>query len=101
MVSIHLKDIKAALGMLSAIYGDSSRMMRAKKAKLVALGKLPKPGSKVASHFALQIDWYLQMEVLIEGLQKLAHGPGDDRHVDGRHQKEDEDVPQVHQGQEV
>ena len=30
------------------------------------------PGSKASSHYALQIDWYLQMEALIESLQKLA-----------------------------
>ena len=69
---VQTKDIDVALGMLSTVYGNFSRMIRAKKLKLVTLGKLPKPGSKIVAHLVIQIDWYLQLEVLIECLQKLA-----------------------------
>ena len=72
MISEGLKDIDNALRMLSTVYGNSTTMMKAKKAKLVSLGKLPKPGSKAAPHLRTQVEWYLQMEVLIESLQKLA-----------------------------
>ena len=68
MVSANIKDIEVAFGMFPTVFGDSARMLLAKKVKLVTLGKLPKPGSKVPSHYALRIDWCLQMEVLIKDL---------------------------------
>ena len=72
MMSANITDLEVAVEMFSTVFGDSARMLRARKAKLITLGKFPKIGSKVPSYYAYQIDWYLQMEVLIEGLQKLA-----------------------------
>ena len=66
-----LTDITKAFSNLSALYGNASRMMDNKKEKLSTMGKFPKPGSKAAPHLKSQLNWLLQLEILITELVDL------------------------------
>ena len=68
----NLEDIEQAFQLLKAIYGDPSRVMKAKKAKLMALGNFPKPGSKQPSHLKMQVEWLVSMELLLKEVFHLS-----------------------------
>ena len=63
---------RQTLKLLKAIYGDPSRVMKAKKAKLMALGNFPKPGSKQPSHLKMQVEWLVSMELLLKEVFHLS-----------------------------
>ena len=69
-----LEDIEGAFKILKtdAGYGDSSRMMTFKKDKLLNMGKYPKPGSLSPSHLKQQIDWLMQLDLLLGEISDLA-----------------------------
>ena len=54
------------------MYGDPSRLVHARKSKLIALGTLPKPKSKYPNHVKQQIEWLLEFEILLNDLFELA-----------------------------
>ena len=67
----NLEDIEQAFQLLKAIYGDPSRVMKAKKAKLMSLGNFPKPGSKQPSHLKMQLEWLMSLELLLKEVFQL------------------------------
>ena len=56
---------------LGEMYGDASRVMKSKKAKLLAMGIYPKPGSKSPQHLKKQLQWLMDMEILMRDIIKL------------------------------
>ena len=64
----NLEDVDQGFQLLKALYGDPSRVMKAKKAKLKAMGNFPKPGSKQPSHLKMQVDSAFQS--ILQNLQK-------------------------------
>ena len=63
---------KHAFAILSHLYGDPSRLARARKNKLILLGMFPYPGSKSPSHVRQQMEWLLSAKLLIKDLMELA-----------------------------
>ena len=72
LVPENTKEIETALGTLDGMYGDVSRVMNAKMDQLKNLGKFPKPGSKTAPHLRAQIQWLLEIELLLGELVQLS-----------------------------
>ena len=72
LVPENLDNVDAAFSTLRSLYGDPSRMMKHKKDKLMALGQYPKPGSKAQSHIKMQLDWLMQLELLLKDVFELA-----------------------------
>ena len=66
IVPENLEDVEQGFQLLKSLYGDPSRVMKAKKGKLMALGNFPKPGSKQPSHLKMQLEWLLSMELLLK-----------------------------------
>ena len=56
---------------LKEMYGDASRVMKTKKAKLLAMGIYPKPGSKSPQHLKKQLQWLMDMEILMRDIIQL------------------------------
>ena len=65
------RNIDDAFAILSHMYGDPSRLARARKNKLLLLGMFPYPGSKSPSHVRQQMEWLLTIELLIKDLVDL------------------------------
>ena len=72
IVPENLEDVDQGFQLLKALYGDPSRVMKAKKAKLIALGNFPKPGSKQPSHLKMQLEWLMSLELLLKEVFHLA-----------------------------
>ena len=68
-----LEDIDEALGILKSMYGDPSRLVKARKSKLIAMGPLPKPKSKYPNHVKQQVEWLLAFELIMNDLFELAN----------------------------
>ena len=68
----NLEDVDEALGILKSMYGDPSRLVHARKSKLIALGPLPKPKSKYPNHVKQQVEWLLAFELILNDLFELA-----------------------------
>ena len=66
------RSIEDAFSILSHMYGDPSRLAKARKDKLLSLGSFPKPGSKSPSHLKQQMEWLLSVELLVKDLIELA-----------------------------
>ena len=77
MIADNLEDIDEAFSILDTLYGDPSRIMKAKKSKLLSLGSFPKPGSKAANHLKSQLDWLMQLELLLKDIFVLAEESSD------------------------
>ena len=56
---------------LKEMYGDASRVMKTKKAKLLAMGIYPKPGSKSPHRLKKQLQWLMDMEILMRDIIQL------------------------------
>ena len=72
MIPSSLNDIDLAWKILSDVYGKASRLVKAKKDKLTAMGPLPKPESKFPVHVRMRVEWLLGVEVLMGELVDLA-----------------------------
>ena len=46
--------------------------MKHKKDKLLSLGQYPKPGSKSQNHIKMQLDWLMQLELILKDVFELA-----------------------------
>ena len=65
-------DIDGAMKILNDMYGDSSKITKAKLDKMFELGDFPKPESKSAKDVKGQLEWLLAMELLLKELTELA-----------------------------
>ena len=65
-------DIDGAMEILNDMYGDSSKITKAKLDKMFELGDFPKPESKTAKDVKSQLEWLLAMELLLKELTELA-----------------------------
>ena len=65
-------DIDGAMEILDDMYGDSSKITKAKLDKMFELGDFPKPESKSAKDVKSQLEWLLAMELLLKELTELA-----------------------------
>ena len=67
-----MTDLNKALGLLRPMYGNSSRLVKAKREKLKAMGAMPKPESKAKIHVKTRMEWLLGLELLLQELFVLA-----------------------------
>ena len=65
-------DIDACMKILNDMFGDSSKITKAKLDKMFELGDFPKPESKAAKDVKSQLEWLLAMELLLKELTELA-----------------------------
>ena len=72
LIPNNMKNIDSALTILSEMYGDAGRVVKARKDKLLALGPFPKFGSKALTHVKSQVEWLLSVENLLQDLFHLA-----------------------------
>ena len=72
LIPENMEDIDEALNILKEIYANSERLVKAKKAKLLALGPLPKPKSVQAKDVKDHLQWCMSLEVLLKDLVSLA-----------------------------
>ena len=70
-ISADLENIDLAWRTLN-FYGDPSRLMKAKKQKLKTLGQFPKIGSKAPSHLKTQLDYLMNLEILLKDLIEVS-----------------------------
>ena len=71
LVPEDLQNIDIAWKDLKEMYGDASRVMKSKKAKLLAMGIYPKPGSKSPHHLRKQLQWLMDMKILMRDIIQL------------------------------
>ena len=64
-----IKTIDEAWADLEKAFGDVERVMNYRKQALMKLGNLPQHNSK--GGYKAQVEWYLQLEVILRGLQEL------------------------------
>ena len=64
-----IKTIDEAWADLEKAFGDVERVMNYRKKALMNLGSLPQHNSK--GGYKAQVEWYLQLEVLLRGIQEL------------------------------
>lgn len=55
-----LKNIDEIFHILKQMYGCPSRLVKARKSKLLSLGQYPKSGSKAVNHVKSQMEWLLR-----------------------------------------
>ena len=60
-----LENIDEAWKILQAIYGDPSRVMNARKAKITSMGSFPKNGKGV-NPIKNQVEWLMNLEVTLQ-----------------------------------
>ena len=66
-----MEDIDEAWRILSHIYGDTTRVMAARKEKLMRLGPLPNNG-KDATALKAQVEWLVSLETTLNDIMGLA-----------------------------
>ena len=66
------ENIDECLKILKRMYGDASRVTKAKKSKLLSLGLYPNPASKKPNHVKARLDWLMSMDKLIDELFELS-----------------------------
>ena len=70
MIPSSLENIDEAWKVLKTIYGDASRMMKAKKSKLASLDRMPRNGSN-AGQLKTQIEWLIKMELILQDIFEI------------------------------
>ena len=65
-------DISKAFRDLNKMFGDASLVLQSKMDLLHALGKFPKPGSKIPAHLKAQLKWLTETEILLADLFVLS-----------------------------
>ena len=71
-----MEDIDEAWNILSNVYGDPTRVMAARKQKLLDLGQLPANG-KDADALRQQVEWLITMETTLGDIMDLAESNSD------------------------
>ena len=65
-------DIEECFEILRKMFADPSKLTKSRKDKLLALGPYPRFGSKAAGHVKQQVEWLLNVQLLLEDLFDLA-----------------------------
>ena len=71
LVPYDMEDIDEAWNILTNIYGDTTRVMAARKEKLMRLGPLPNNG-KDATALKAQVEWLVSLETTLNDIMGLA-----------------------------
>lgn len=72
MISANLDDVDKAWKILSEIYGIAGRLVKAKKDKLIVMGSMLKPDSKLPRYVRQRVEWLLELNLVMKDLSDLA-----------------------------
>ena len=84
LVPATMHNIDDAWRVLESIYGDAARTMKAKKARIASMGRMPRNESNSAQ-LQLQIEWLIKLELSLQdifdigeqniNMERAAYGP--------------------------
>ena len=72
LIPVTMTNIDDCWAILESVYGDPSRVMTSRKAKIKAMGNFPKSNVKSAAAIKSQVEWLLQMEICIKDIFDIA-----------------------------